>query len=208
MNKVEISEYIDDLLKTYDFVIDGKHIKSINDYDFHFIEFILAKECLFEEIRKLIELGKDGVDAVREFGFDFVKNYEIPLNLTDARNLYGRKLKDYIIHGKAILTKDELKLLEKKIIKLGEPYYIINFAKNVKGADLEKLTDAICKVDDVYYIYKFGKAVKGANIEKLFYAVQESEDEKMMELFARDVLRPEAMKVFENLLLTVIDQGI
>ncbi len=44
---------------------------------------------------------------------------------------------------------------------------IIEFAVNVRGANINKLTDAIIKSNDPFYIYQFATEIKHANYEKL-----------------------------------------
>ena len=65
--------------------------------------------------------------------------------------------------------------------------YIYQFARDVKGANIEKLENAIIETNDVGYIYLFAKDVKGANIEKLENAIIATNRVKFMQEFAKNV---------------------
>ena len=76
------------------------------------------------------------------------------------------------------------------VIESNKPDCIYQFAKNIKGTDIEKLTDAIIKTKNSEYICEFAKYVSGANIQKLLNAIIELGDPLYILTFATDI--PEA----------------
>ena len=65
--------------------------------------------------------------------------------------------------------------------------YIYQFARDIKGANIEKLENAIIETNDAMYIYQFARDVKGANIEKLENAIIATNLVKFMQEFAKNV---------------------
>ena len=77
--------------------------------------------------------------------------------------------------------------LEDAIIATGDAYYIYEFARRVKGANIRKLEDAIIATEDAEYIYKFALAIKGANPSKLEDAIIATKDAEYIYKFALDI---------------------
>ena len=50
-------------------------------------------------------------------------------------------------------------------------YWICEFARKVKGANISKLEDTVIKSGDAYHIYEFARDIKGANITRLEDAI-------------------------------------
>lgn len=67
--------------------------------------------------------------------------------------------------------------LEDAIIKTRSADNILKFATDVDGANIEKLENAIIEIGDARYIFEFATEIKGANIEKLRKAVVKTKDE-------------------------------
>ena len=87
-----------------------------------------------------------------------------------------------------MLNEKELNAEEvNKVIETKDAKYIYNFAKNVKGVNIEKLENSIIETNDAMYIYQFARDVKGANIEKLENAIIETKNVEYIYLFARDI---------------------
>ena len=66
--------------------------------------------------------------------------------------------------------------IEDAIIAYGDFEFIYYFATEVEGADIEKLEDAIIATGNAEYIYLFARDVKGANKEKLLHALINIQD--------------------------------
>ena len=49
---------------------------------------------------------------------------------------------------------------------------IYNFARYIKGANIEKLENAIIEIKNAEYIYLFARDVKGANMYKCLYEIK------------------------------------
>ena len=65
---------------------------------------------------------------------------------------------------------------------------ILEFARRVKGANIEKLEDAMLKKpkEAEYHIYIFAKYVKGANIAKLIKGIQTLEYREELEKILKE----------------------
>ena len=66
--------------------------------------------------------------------------------------------------------------IEDAIIAYGDFEFIYYFAEEVEGANIEKLEDAIIATGNAEYIYLFASDVKGANKEKLLHALINIQD--------------------------------
>ena len=72
-----------------------------------------------------------------------------------------------------MLNEKELNAEEvNKVIETKDAKYIYNFAKNVKGVNIEKLENAIIEIKNAEYIYLFARDVKGANMYKCLYEIK------------------------------------
>ena len=87
-----------------------------------------------------------------------------------------------------MLNEKELNAEEvNKVIETKDAGYIYNFAKNVKGVNIEKLENAIIETKAPFYIYFFALNIEGANIEKLENAIIETQNAEDIYIFAKDV---------------------
>ena len=68
-----------------------------------------------------------------------------------------------------------------------EVEYIIYFALNIEGANIEKLENAIIELKNARDIYKFARVVKGANIEKLENAIIETVTKNVEHIYEKEV---------------------
>ena len=102
-----------------------------------------------------------------------------------------------------MLNEKELNAEEvNKVIETKDAKYIYNFAKNVKGVNIEKLENAIIETNDAMYIYQFARDIKGANIEKLENAIIATNLVKFMQEFAKNV-KGANIKKLENAIIEI-----
>ena len=100
------------------------------------------------------------------------------MNLVNKES-YMKKIEKCVQEGDA----KKIKSLQSKIIATNDPELIYNFAKSVKGADIDKLSEALLDLyygenfdkNDWNYVYNFANNVKGVDIKKF--------EEKFVKMF-------------------------
>ena len=75
--------------------------------------------------------------------------------------------------------------LENALIETKDAEYIYYFS-GVEGANIEKLENAIIQTGDVEFIYDFAMTVRGANVEKLKKAIIETKNYEYIHKFVID----------------------
>lgn len=94
---------------------------------------------------------------------------------------------DYIYRFAYDVPNAPLDILEDGLIKYGSIYHIINFAKKIKGCNLEKLTDAACNLaDSCTFIHLINLAqIEKCPIEKIINKFLEFADKSDILSFVR-----------------------
>ena len=126
---------------------------------------------------------------LNEMGEIIMNNLDKIIKTNNAELIYKFALsaEGTNIIKEANIGKLEDAIIEAAIIEKRKAYYIIQFAKNVKGANISKLEDAIIESRSNYYIIEFAEKVKGANISKLEDAIIKINDADHIIEFAKDV---------------------
>ena len=112
---------------------------------------------------------------------------EKELNAEEVNKVIETKDAEYIYNFAKNVKGVNIEELENAIIKTKFTEYIYQFAKDVKGANIEKLENVIIETKSAWYIYQFALNVKGANIEKLENAIIATKLVKFMQEFAKNV---------------------
>ena len=77
--------------------------------------------------------------------------------------------------------------IQNYVISTKNAEYIYDFARSIKGANIQKLEDAIIRSKNAKYIYVFARSIEGANIQKLEDAIIKTKNVKYIEEFAEYV---------------------
>ena len=112
---------------------------------------------------------------------------EKELNAEEVNKVIETKDAGYIYNFAKNVKGVNIEKLENAIIETKAPFYIYFFALNIEGANIEKLENAIIETKSAWYIYQFARDVKGANIEKLENAIIATKLVKFMQEFALNV---------------------
>ena len=125
--------------------------------------------------------------------YNFAKCYNNQDNIAILKDGVIESKDAYYIYLFALLDRVGIyeiyiKELEKAIIATKNAFCIYEFARDVKGANIEKLENAVIKIGNPQIIYLFAMSVKGAYVGKLAHAIIALKDAKYIYLFARKII--------------------
>ena len=112
------------------------------------------------------------------------------------------KLANFIYLFAKNIKGANIEKLEDGIIETQNIEWIYQFAKNIKGANIEKLEDKIIKTQNAVYIYYFAKNIKGANIEKLEDGIIKTQNAEYICYFAEYVKGANIEKLEDGIIET------
>lgn len=144
--------------------------------------YLFAKDVPNAPIRKL-------TDAIIETGNEKIM-MEFAKEVKDAPTLeiLGSKTKSAkYFYELAINNPESIGYLEDEIISTGDLEYIYRFAKDIKGASVDKLVGAIIDSGESEYMYKCAKDVNGAPMDVLVEGVINSCNDYFMTQFALNI---------------------
>lgn len=124
-------------------------------------EILIKKNLKYDKsgdkLRKLIERKKILLKDVIIFGINS-NNLELIFSLINYA------------------SKEDLKLLEEKLIEIGNCHYIYLFARDIQDANIGKICDKVLEISDPRYLYLFALTIPKVNIEQFGYVLANTSD--------------------------------
>jgi len=131
-------------------------------------EILIKKNLKYDKsgdkLRKLIERKKILLKDVIIFGINS-NNLELIFSLINYA------------------SKEDLKLLEEKLIEIGNCHYIYLFARDIQDANIEKICDKVLEIGDPRYLYLFALTIPKVNIEQFGYVLANTSDNYYISMF-------------------------
>lgn len=124
---------------------------------------------------------------ILECNKEFSKNGRSDLFIKAENAIISTRRGAYILKFAKEVAGADIEKLTNGVINTNYAVEIFNFAQEIKGINVNKLADAVIKLKDMEYIYYFACYIQGADIEKLQDAIIQIRNAEFIYKFAKDV---------------------